>query len=434
MATLIHQDSPICVKSELDLFSIPSTQAAIEFRKFVEYFPLSNIRDGSPVEFHISGSGDEYLDLADSYIHVKAKITKSDGAPLPDNEPVAPVNLFLHSLFSQVDVSLNDRIISSASNTYPYRAYLETLLNYGEDAKKSLFSCEAFFKDDKPYQVDPVSEVACESLKKRYQLMANSRTLDMIGQLHCDIFQQNRLMLNLVDMKIKMIRSKPNFCLLSTNNSEYNVVLEHASLFVRKVKVSPGVSLGHAKALEKTSAKNPIDRVVCKTYSIPKGSLSFMQDNVFLGSMPKRLIITFVKNAAINGQYSLNPFNFKHHKLNFLGIYLDGQPVPCKPMELNYESENYIRAYHSLFSGFNRDKGIYISREEFSKVYAIYSFDLTPDLCDGSHFNLLHQGNLRVEAKFARALEETVSVLVYAEFQNIIEITKSRHVLCDFAN
>ncbi|GBO05178.1 hypothetical protein AVEN_122124-1 [Araneus ventricosus] len=142
LATLIHQDSPICVKSELDLFSIPSTQAAIEFGKFVEYFPLSNIRDGSPVEFHISGSGDEYLDLADSYIHVKAKITKSDGAPLPDNEPVATVNLFLHSLFSQVDVSLNGHIISSARNTYPYRAYLETLLNYGEDAKKSLLSCE----------------------------------------------------------------------------------------------------------------------------------------------------------------------------------------------------------------------------------------------------------------------------------------------------
>ncbi|GBL98959.1 hypothetical protein AVEN_15813-1 [Araneus ventricosus] len=150
--------------------------------------------------------------------------------------------------------------------------------------------------------------------------------------------------------------------------------------------------------------------------------------------MPKRLIITFVKNAAINYQYSLNPFNFKHHKLNFLGIYLDGQPVPCKPMELNYESENYIRAYHCLFSGFNRDKGIYISREEFSKGYAIYSFDLTPDLYDRSHLNLLHQGNLLVEAKFPRALEETVSVLVYAEFQNIIEITKSRHVLCDFAN
>ncbi|GBN45031.1 hypothetical protein AVEN_245641-1 [Araneus ventricosus] len=111
-------------------------------------------------------------------------------------------------------------------------------------------------------------------------------------------------------MKIKMIRSKPNFCLLSTNNSEYNVVLEHASRFVRKVKVSPDVSLGHAKALEKTLAKYPIDRVVCKTYSAPKGSLSFMQDNVFLGSMRKRLIVTFVKNAAINGQYSLNPFNF----------------------------------------------------------------------------------------------------------------------------
>ena len=33
--------------------------------------------------------------------------------------------------------------------------------------------------------------------------------------------------------------------------SEYKVTLEHASLFIRKVKVSPGVLLGHAKALEK---------------------------------------------------------------------------------------------------------------------------------------------------------------------------------------
>ncbi|GFW87798.1 uncharacterized protein F54H12.2 [Trichonephila clavipes] len=74
----------------------------------------------------------------------------------------------------------------------------------------------------------------------------------MIGPLHCDIFQQNCLLLNLVDAKIKMNRTKPDFCLMSTKTREPNkVVLQHASLFIRKVKVNPGVSLGHAKALEK---------------------------------------------------------------------------------------------------------------------------------------------------------------------------------------
>ncbi|GFW84582.1 uncharacterized protein TNCV_3107171 [Trichonephila clavipes] len=84
------------------------------------------------------------MDLSASYLHVKVKVTYLDGTSLAENEPVAPVNLFLHALFGQVEVALND---SSSSNTYPYRAYVETLLNYGEDAKKSLLTCECFYKD-----------------------------------------------------------------------------------------------------------------------------------------------------------------------------------------------------------------------------------------------------------------------------------------------
>lgn len=432
----IHKDSPACVKSELDLFLIPATQTAIEKGQFIEYHPLANIRDGSPVEFNISGSGEEYMDLASSYLYVKAKIVKSDGTSLTENDSVAPVNLFLHSLFSQIDVSLNERVISSSSNTYPYRAYIETLMNYGEDAKKSLLSCEYFFKDTNLDVADPLQkEDGNEGLRKRYELTAKSKTIDMIGQLHSDIFQQNRLLLNMIDLKIKMTRSKPEFCLMtSVKELAYKVILTHASLFIRKIKVNPGVSLGHAKALEKNTAKYPIDRVLCKTYSVSVGSWSFMQDNVFLGTMPKRVIITCLENAGMNGQYNLNPFFFHHYDVNFLSVYVDGQPVPSKPLELDFRNGSYIRAYHRLFSGFNDDKGIFLSREEFSKGHTLYAFDLTPDLCNGPHLNLQHQGNLRVEVKFSKALEKTISLLIYAEFENVIEVTKSRHVLCDFAN
>ncbi|XP_054708218.1 uncharacterized protein F54H12.2-like [Uloborus diversus] len=425
MSSLIHRDSPVCVKSELDLFTLPPTQAAIEKGQFVEYHPIASIRDGSPLEFSISGSGVEYTDLNASYIYVKAKIVKADGSNIspkitkPDGseveEVVVPTNLFLHSLFSQIDISLNERNISSASNTYPYRAYIETLLNYGEDAKKSQLTCELFYKDEQPEEIDPKAVNAGPGLKSRYELSKHSKTFDMIGQLHCDLFNQNRLLLNLVDIKIKMTRSNAAFCLLSSKvDAAYKVVLEHASLFIRKVQVSPGVSLGHAKALEKSSAKYPIDRVLCV--------------------MPKRVVIACIENAAMNGHYSKNPFLFSHHDVNFISIYVDGQPVPSKPMELDFKNNNYIRAYHSLFDGFNSDKGIYLSREQFARGTTLYNFDLSADLCNGPHLNLQHQGNLRVEIKFSTAIEETLSLLIYAEFQNVIEITKSRHVLCDFAN
>ena len=40
-------------------------------------------------------------------------------------------------MFSQVDVLLGGgRVVSASTNTYAYRALFETLLNYGNDAKR----------------------------------------------------------------------------------------------------------------------------------------------------------------------------------------------------------------------------------------------------------------------------------------------------------
>ena len=135
----VHHESSECTKLELDLFTIPATQTSIHKGQWIEYHPLSNITDTGPIEFNVSGTGEEYLDLARTQLYVKAKITKANGTALDADTQVGPVNLFLHSLFSQVDVSLNERLISASTNTYPYRAMIESLLNYGEEAtgKKS---------------------------------------------------------------------------------------------------------------------------------------------------------------------------------------------------------------------------------------------------------------------------------------------------------
>ncbi|GBN37972.1 hypothetical protein AVEN_255547-1 [Araneus ventricosus] len=128
--SLVHIDSQVAVKSELDLLLTPPTQTAIEKGQWLEYHPIANFRDGNPIEFSISGSGEDYIGLSETQLHVKVKILK-ENAKLGENEKVVPVNLLLHSSFSQVDASLNYRLISSSSNLYPLGSYNETLLNYG---------------------------------------------------------------------------------------------------------------------------------------------------------------------------------------------------------------------------------------------------------------------------------------------------------------
>ena len=115
----VHHESQECTKSELDLFTIPATQKSITKGQWIEYHPLSTITDTGPIKFNVSGTGEEFLDLAKTQMFVKAKITKANSTALDAETKVGPANLFLHSLFSQVDVSLNERLKSPSTNTYP---------------------------------------------------------------------------------------------------------------------------------------------------------------------------------------------------------------------------------------------------------------------------------------------------------------------------
>ena len=59
----VHPHSCECIKSELDIFAVPPTQTSIKHGQYVEYNPIAAIALGQPIEFNISGGGQDYLDL-----------------------------------------------------------------------------------------------------------------------------------------------------------------------------------------------------------------------------------------------------------------------------------------------------------------------------------------------------------------------------------
>ena len=143
----IYDQSCECAKTELDVFSVPPTQTSIEYGIYVEYHPLSSITDSRPIEFYVSSSGQNYLDFANTQLLVKTKITRGNGDDITDADHVGRVNLFLHTLSHQVDVSLNDVQVSQSAGTYAYRAYIESLLSYGPQAKTSQLTATMYYKD-----------------------------------------------------------------------------------------------------------------------------------------------------------------------------------------------------------------------------------------------------------------------------------------------
>lgn len=112
----VSDQSCECAKSELDIFAVPPTQTSVLQAEYIEYQPLTSIAGNAPIEFSIIGTGENYIDLANVLLYVRAKIVRNNDANLQADSTVGPVNLMLHSMFSQVDVSLNDTLISSSTN------------------------------------------------------------------------------------------------------------------------------------------------------------------------------------------------------------------------------------------------------------------------------------------------------------------------------
>ena len=433
----VHRQYCKGVKSKLDIFSVPATVTSIESGQWMEHQPAASLDSGGPIELLLPGSGDAYMDLANTYLFVQAKVTKPDVSDLDTDNAVGSVNNWLHSLYSQVYEYLNDTLVTPSTNTYPYRPYIETALSYGADAKETQLTSQLWYTAGRMDSVALADDdTANVGLKNRRNYTTRSRVVEMMGRLHVDMFLQDRFLLNGVDVKIRLVRSKDAFALMAGGtNHDYNVIIIDASVFARKATLSTAVQMAHTKALDKGTAKYPLRPVDYKIYTIPHGAMSHTHENLFLGTLPKRLVLCCIDNDAFNGSYSKNPFHAKHNDINFFAVYVDGRHVPGKPLQLNFAEGRHVRSHMNLFCStgkVSQDEGIDLTRSDFGNGYTFFGFDLTPDACNGSCLHLVKKGNLRVEIHFASALTPTLNVVAYGAFEAMLEIDKNRNVIFDY--
>ena len=213
---------------------MPPTQTSIDDGRWVEHQPLTSLDSGGPIEFMLPGTGDAYLDLANTYLLIRANGVRGDGTDLAADTQVAPVNNWLHSLFSQVDVYINDTLVTASSNTYPFRAYVETLLSYGAEAKKTQLTSQLWYKDTAGHMDATLENGGNAGLTERRKYIAGSRVVEMMGRLHVDLYLQDRFLLNGVSVKIRLVRSKHTFSLMADGvNPDFKVQIVDAKKKLR---------------------------------------------------------------------------------------------------------------------------------------------------------------------------------------------------------
>ena len=322
---------------------------------------------------------------------------------------------------------------------YPYIAYVHNLLYYGEDAKKSKLQATLFFKDDEDHieASNPwATDNANSGLKRRAQFFRRSRSVHMISRIHADAFECPKLLCDGCEIRIKLTRSEPAFCLMADDATpQYKIVMEKAVLHVRHIELDPFVHARHLSIFGKGMvAKYPIRKTMINTLSIGQGEDFFNKTAPFVGRIPDLLIIYFVKSGALNGNYKLNPFNFIHCNLSTLSVKLGSEYVTGSMMQFDFEKEHYDKAYTLLYEntgkGALQDSGNNISVPEFRQGYAVFVFDLTADRTpyDLIKSNALSYGTLQISGNLSTGVTEPTQVVLIGRFSSHIEIDSARAV------
>ena len=307
MAKPVHKDSNDCSSSSLDLFLLPPTQSSFQKGQSIDYNPITSLSDGRPIEFKVSESGKEFLDLARSYLYLRVKVSKVDGSNLDGASKVGFANYPIANLFNEVDVILGGKLISSATNTCAHCDILEVLLNYDKEAADSQLGCGLFCKDtagqmeEMDITADPVLNT---DLGTRSEWTKMSRTVELHGRIHSDLFNQEKRILNGVDLTVKLHHHKPKFCLLSANTTPADKITNvDAILYVKKIELTPSVFNAINTVLNDKNAQYTITRTTPKVFTVLRGQQSQHIDNAFLGEISKCIAVCMMDNDSYNRNY-----------------------------------------------------------------------------------------------------------------------------------
>lgn len=430
-----------CTPVGYDIFAKKPISDACE-NGIVEYFyPKNDLKTGV-FEFVVEGNREQLILPSKIYLKLSMELTgsaKKAASTDPDKSvkngkaTISVVNNIMHSVFESVEVLLSDESITKTDRHYPYHALLQSMCNYGHEPLDTYFELTGWGKDTagKMEAMDGGNEGF--TLRRSF-FKGPSAKAEFIGKICSPIFFQEKFLPPQITLKV-LLNKAPKHFFLKHEEGDFELNITEAVLMVQKVKPVARVHQDFLQFSEEGGYAAPyfLRRPEIKPISIEASTSHFMRDNLFLGKVPRRIVIGMVDTMAYHGQRDKNPFNFQHFGLREICLYKDGAPYPRQAIKMDFKNKLYADAYHNFMSSLNASytRNVpNITLDDFANGYTLFSYDMSPDqlgsVHPGSMVNM--NSNIRLEMWFTEPVKTNIMLLIYSEFDQLIEIHRDRRV------
>jgi len=307
----------------------------------------------NPIDFQIDPQED-YIDLSRSYFELDWKVQKAAGGDAVAAENTFLVNNIAHSLFKQISVRLNGTLISPQTDTYHYKAYIETLLNFDRDDGDTILKPQGWFNFVNEPNTLTATQLTLTHADFRAppperqalvrELRAQATSIDSMTRTysfvpHIEVFHLSKLLIPNVQIGIQMYFNSPDVWSWQMDGAVAFRIDSRdikVKLYLCQVRLNPSVyrELMNDLGSGRNVVSYPTVRSEIRTYNITQNELHYEIINPFQNRLPNMLVVGLVASTAFNGAADGYPFTCQQFNLTSIKQVVRGETYSYEALEL----------------------------------------------------------------------------------------------------
>ena len=281
---------------------------------------------------------------------------------------VTSVNNIMHSMFSNVEVYINNQQIYNSNGLYAHKSYISNNFKAATSEYKGVLHCEGFDYEQDPEDIsNPLPD---PFFSRRMKLLSRLDGFMLYGKLGVDFFSKSELIYPNIKLRLRLIRATPNFHMISDNRN-VSLGIVDCSIYTRRIALKDDY---HKKRMD-TLAYAPIEynclETLAKTFIIPARQNQFIQESNFNDAPIRRIPIAMSINSTFTGSFTKNPFWYQQFDLRQIRIVRRGQPI------VDFDTAGNCRLYVTTMKAMNFQDDVPSIPIDDCKGHYVLVFDLT---------------------------------------------------------